>query len=395
VKDTAPIEFPTQEAMQIDLIEMFRGAVRLALEAILEQQVRDMVGGGKWQRLSNRRDLRNGSYFRRLLTSMGLVEVRVPRTRESGSPVEVFGRYRRRQSEVDEAIAQAYVNGVSTRGMGDVTEALLGETVDRSTVSRVTKRLDDQVEQLRKAPITDTFPYLFLDGTFLDARWARKVENVSALVAYGVNSNGDRRMLAVTIGSEESEESWTELIRQLIDRGLRGVDLVVADAHAGLAAAVRHHFPEARQQRCVVHFLRNILAKVPHRLQARLARELSPLFKAGSLVEAKRRLEDLRHRFVKHVPEAIAILDAGFPAATQFYAFPRSHWRKIRSTNGLERLNAEIKRRIRSVGAFPDRASALRLITAVVLRATRSWATRRYLGDMRVHRKEQELKQAA
>lgn len=394
MKDVAPFPVPTQDAMQIDLQDLFLGAVRLMLESILEQEVREMVGGGKWQRLSNRRDLRNGSYFRRLLTSMGMIDVKVPRTREGGAPTEVFGRYQRRQEEIDDAITQAYVHGVSTRGMADVTEALLGENVSRSSVSRVTKKLDAAVDELRKAPIAETYPYVFLDATFLDARWARKVENVSALVAYGVNENGDRRLLAITIGSEESEESWTDLIQQLVQRGLRGVELVIADAHAGIAAAVRHLLPEAKQQRCVVHFMRNILAKTPHRLRARLARELSAIFKAGSLAEAKKRLESVRERFEKHVPEAFEVLDNGFSAATQFYAFPRSHWKKIRTTNGLERLHGEIKRRIRSAGAFPDRASALRLITAVALRVTAIWGTRRYLGDMRHHFKE-EIKQAA
>jgi len=380
MSESAPFEEPMQAAMRIDIKDLVRGGVKLMIETALEEEVREMVGGGKWQRLSNRRDLRNGSYFRKLLTTMGLVEIQVPRTRDSGSPVDVLGRYQRRQDEIDAAITEAYVGGVSTRKMGEVTEALLGEDVSKSTVSRLTKKLDDAVERFRNAKITESFPYLFLDATFLDARWARKVENVSALVAYGISANGDRRLLAITIGSEESEASWADLLKQLVDRGLRGVELVVADAHAGLRAAVRHGLPETRLQRCVVHFMRNVLAKAPHRLRARLGREISTIFKAGSLAEAKRRLEAVKQRFAKHVPELIDALEAGFPDATQFYAFPRTHWIKIRSTNGLERLHAEIKRRTRAVGAFPDRASALRLIVAVALREPARFSRRlRYL----------------
>ena len=208
---------------------------------------------------------------------------------------------------MDEMMVEAYVSGVSQRKMGDVTEALLGERVGRSTVRLVAKRLDGAVEALRSAPIEGPHPYLYLDATFLDARWARKVENVSALVAYAVDTDGHRRLLAITLGPEESEDSWSELFEQLLERGLSGVELVIADEHAGLAAALRRFLPEVRRQRCTVHLQRNVLAKVPHR------------------------------------------------------------------------LHTEIKRRIRSAGAFPDRASALRLITAVALRTTAVWSERRYL----------------
>ena len=236
--------------------------------------------------------------------------------------------------------------------------------------------------------------YLYLDATFLDARWARTVENVSALVAYGVSADGRRRLLGITIGAQESEASWAELLGQLLERGLTGVELVIADEHAGLAKAVRGLLPEAKRQRCVVHLERNVLTKAPARLRGRLAREVAAIFQAANLGEAKKRLEKLRGGLGEHVPEAIACLEAGFASATSFYAFPEAHWKRIRSTNGLERLHGEIKRRIRSVGAFPDRASALRLITAVAIRATAIGSDRRYL-DMGLGGKEEETKDAA
>ena len=271
------------------------------------------------------------------------------------------------------------MKGVSTRGMGDVTEALLGERVSRSTVSRVTKELEAQVVALREAPIAGPIAYLFLDATFLDARWARTVENVSALVAYGVDKDGHRRLLGITIGPEESAASWEELLQQLLGRGLSGIRLVVADAHAGLAKAVRRLLPEARVQRCIVHLERNVGAKVPARLRGRVAREVSAIFNAPSAKEARARLDRFRGGLGKQVPEALEILANGFAAATQFFAFPEAHWIRIRTTNGLERLHGEVKRRIRAVGAFPDRASALRLITAVALKAAEIWGARRYV----------------
>jgi len=205
------------------------------------------------------------------------------------------------------------------------------------------------------------------------------VENVSALVAYGVGEDGHRHLLAVTLGPSESQESWADLLRQLLERGLTGVKLVIADGHAGLAAAARQALPEAQLQRCTVHLTRNVLAKAPWRLRGRLGKETSAIFEAPNLKEARARMETLKAGLGKQLPEAMECLNDGFAAATLFFSFPKAHWKRLRSTNGLERLHGEVKRRIRSVGAFPDRASALRLITAVALETSSVWDHRRYL----------------
>jgi transposase-like protein len=374
-------EFPVvaQEAVRQDLRAMLRGAIRASLELFLEAELEALVGAEWYARVGGRRDRRNGAYTRRLLTSLGEVDVSVPRSRDSGSPSEVVGRYRRRTAEVDALLTSAYVNGVSHRKAGELTEALLGERVSRSTVSRVTKQLDEQVEALRRAPIVGAYPYLYLDATFVDARWARTVENISALVAYAVGPDGHRRLLGVALGVEESEASWSELLEHLVDRGLTGVQLVIADEHAGLGAAVRKWVPEAQRQRCTVHVQRNVLTKVPQRLRKRVAREVAAVFTAASLADARTQLARLVARWGKELPEAMACLKHGFPAAATFYAFPKPHWKRIRTTNSLERLHGEIKRRTKAVGAFPDRASALRLITAVALKVTAIWSARRYL----------------
>lgn len=387
----------TQERVQTDLQTLFRCAIRTALEALLEEEVCALVGAHCGQRGGGRKGYRNGSYMRGLITSAGSVELKVPRTRSSGSAADVLGRYARRTSDVDSAIVSAYVNGVSTRKLAGVTEALMGEGVSRSTVSRVTKSLEAKVEALRHARIDGPVPYVYLDATFLDARWARSVENVSALVAYGVAADGHRRLLGITIGAQESEESWADLLAQLNERGLSGVRLVIADGHKGLEAAVRKHLPEAQQQRCVVHLERNVLTKAPQKHRARLAREVSKVFKAPSLKDAKKQLSMLKLSFGKTLPEAIECLEQGFTAATRFYAFPSAHWKKIRSTNGLERLHGEIKRRIRAVGAFPDRSSALRLITAVAVDVTNIWDDRRYLDMELLNEREaaDKLKETA
>jgi putative transposase len=377
--ESVVFERPTQGQVNGDLRELFRGTIRLTLEMLLAEVVKEMVGAKRYERIGSRKDSRNGTYLRRLLTTMGLIEVGVPRTRESGSAGEVLGAYKRRSGELDEAICQAYVNGVSTRKMQAVVESLAGTGVSASTVSRITERLDAKVEELRSMPISESIVYLYLDATFLDARWARKVENVSALVAYGVDKAGKRRLLGVSMGSEESEESWSELLRQLCERGLHGVRLVIADDHKGIEAAVRHQLPEAERQRCTVHLQRNMLHKIPQRLRGRLAPRFSQLFKAKGLKEAQELRAKLAGEFASLIPEAFEILDRGWAAATRFYRFPKEHWVRIRTTNGLERLHGEIKRRIRAVGVFPDRDSALRLVTAVALQSAATWEDRRYL----------------
>ena len=388
-------EFPmvAQGEIQQDLQAMLRGAIRAGLEVVLAAELERLVGADWYARVTGRRDRRNGVYVRRLLTSLGTIELTVPRTRGSGSVNPVVGRYRRRTAEVDALLTAAYVDGVSARKAGDLTAALMGERVSRSTVSRVTERLDAQVAALQRAPITGAQPYLYLDATFLHARWARTVENVAALVAYSVGPDGHRRVLGVTLGAEESEASWSTLLEQLVHRGLTGVRLVIADAHAGLAAAVRRWLPEVQRQRCTVHLMRNVLTQVPARLRPRVGREIAVLFRATSLAAARQRLAEVETRWGKQLPEAMTCLREGFTAATVFYAFPPAHWQKIRTTNGLERLHGELKRRTRAVGAFPDRASALRLLTAVALKVAAIWGDRRYVDVSLL--KPQEVDHAA
>jgi len=396
MNEVAELELPTQENFRTDLRALCQGAIRVALEVVLEEEIRELVGARKWERQAQRIDSRNGTYLRRLITSMGAIDLAVPRARDGGSAGgAVFERYKRRSADVDDTMVAAYVHGASTRDIGQITEALMGEHVSRSTVSRAAKTLAIKVEDLRKAPIEGPIPYLFLDATFLDARWAREVENVSVLVAYGVGLDGHRQLLAITIGAEESEASWSDLLAQLNERGLSGVQLVIADAHAGLAKAVRHHLPEAQQQRCVVHLQRNIVGKAPQKLRARLAKAVWQVFLAPSKTEARRRMAELAAGLGRQLPESMACLDAGFEAATKFYAFPRAHWHRIRSTNGLERLHGEIKRRTNAVGAFPDRGSALRLVTAVALNVTAIWTDRRYLDMSQLKSKEVVVAKAA
>jgi transposase-like protein len=380
MEEIETIDLPTQEDIREDLRSVFQASIRATIECLLEEEVRALVGAEKWERVGvSRKDVRNGSYLRTVLTSMGQLELNVPRTRGAGSAGEVLGRYRRRTDEIDAAIVSAYVSGVSTRKVGDLTEALTGKKVSRSTVSRITKSLEERVTALKNSPISEPITYLYLDATFVDIRWARKVENVASLVAYGIGQDGHRKLLGVSIGAAESEAAWSELLNALTSRGLTGVRLIISDAHPGIKAAARAYLPEAEQQRCTVHLTRNVTAKTPRRLQSRVAREVSSIFNADGHKAAKKALQDFKDGLGKELPEATLCLENGFGNATKFFAFPKAHWKRIRSTNGVERLNGEIKWRTRAVGAFPDRESALRLITAVAIEATEVWSDRRYL----------------
>ncbi|MBM4283345.1 MAG: IS256 family transposase [Deltaproteobacteria bacterium] len=312
--DVPDIDLPSHEDVRTVVRSLFLGAIRVTLEMLLEEEVRELAGVGRWQKPLARKDRLNESYLRGPMTSMGHLDLAVPRTRASGSAGEVLGRYKRRSAEVDDAITSAYVQGVS------------------------------------------------------------------ALVAYGVGDDGHRQLPAITIGPSESQASWADLLRQLLERGLSGVRLVTADGHAGLAAAARQALPEAKLQRFTVHLTRNVLAKALWRLRGRLGRETSAIFEAATPKDARARLDALVAGLGKQVPGAMGCLTEGFAAATQFFAFPKAHWKRLRSTNGLERLHGEVKRRIRSVGAFPDRASSLRLFTAVALQGTGIWDDRRYLA---------------
>jgi len=376
--------------VKADLGALFRGAIRTVLEYLLNEEVAQLIGAERYQRIASRTDYRNGSYLRRLATALGWIEVTAPRPRSGPAPQSVLERYQRREESLNALVREAYVGGCSTRDLEALTETLLGEGISRSTISRVTEGLADEVETYFRRPLPKAYPYLFLDATFLDARWAGAVEDVSALVAYGVDEDGHRELLGLALGCEESEQSWAELLEQLNERGLHGVRLVVRDEHAGLRRAVRRFLPRAEQQRCWVHFLRNIVAKVPLRLRNQVLAELKKIWKADSADEARQRAEAWLVRWEGELPEAVKILRAGLEASLTFYRYPRGHWKRIRSTNALERLHLEIKRRINALGAFPDRKSALKLIGACALRVARKWGERRYLDTrlMRDERKE-------
>ncbi len=365
-------------------------AVKAVLEEVLESELASHLGAAPGERTQGRRGYRNGSYTRGLHTRVGEIEIEVPRDRAGTFRPGVFERYRRMESPLEEALLRAYLEGVSTRRVGDLAEALSGEGVSAGTISRLNGRLSERLQQWRERPLGAAYPYLFLDGISLAVRWGGACERVSVLVALGVSEAGHREVLACVAGFRESEESWRGLLRSLTQRGLRGVRLVISDACAGLKAAVADFLPAAAWQRCSVHVMRNVLDKVPQSRRAEVAASLKTIWLQESAPEARHKAARVREQFQKSLPAAMRTLEAALEDSLAFHAFPREHWKMLRTNNPLERLMKEIRRRTKVAEQFPSEESALLLVTARLQRIHESWSERRYL-DMSLLR---DLEQA-
>jgi putative transposase len=370
----------TQLARHVD--GLVRTAVEDTLNALLDAEADQLCGARRYERSPDRTDYRAGSYTRTLHTKAGEVELRVPKLRHATFESQVIERYRRRETSVEEALVEMYLAGVSVRRVEDITEALWGTRVSPSTVSALNQKIYARIHDWRNRAIAGEHPYVYLDGVWLSREFGGEVRPVAVLVAIGVNAEGFREILGVAEGAKEDAESWRGFLRHLKGRGLKGVRLVVSDKCLGLVEALGEFFPEARWQRCVVHWYRNVMRVVP----TAKVREVVALLKAihaqedreaalakGEQVVAK--LEGMR------LGKAAAVVRTGVAETLSYMAFPREHWTRIRTNNPLERLNREIRRRTRVVGAFPDGESALVLVAARLRHmAGTKWGTRRYLN---------------
>jgi putative transposase len=304
----------------------------------------------------------------------------VPRDREGEFVREVFERYKRMSGDVEEAILEMYLSGISVRKIAGVTEALSEVRVGKDAVSRIASRLEEQHKEWRERSLEGkAYPYLYLDATYLKVSWGAGVSAMALLVCVGVDEEGFREVLAVEVAGSEKGTAYASLLRSLIDRGLWGVRLVVSDDHEGIKSAVAGELPGAEWQRCTVHFERNILAHVPTSSMAEVAEDLKAIFKVRRAKTARALAEEFSELYAKRFPKAVALFEAGIDDALTYLSCPGSHHAKLRTTNMLERLFKEIKRRTRVVGVFPSETSASTLATAVVLRSSEEWALRRYL----------------
>jgi transposase-like protein len=387
VEATAELQ-PLQSVVQIDegriqahLDSVVRSTVEETLNALLDAEADWLCGAAKYERSEGRKDTRAGSYERQLQTKAGEVSLKVPKLRTLPFETAIIERYRRRESSVEEALVEMYLAGVSVRRVEDITEALWGTRVSPSTVSELNQKIYKQIEQWRQRPLVGEYPYVFVDGLWLKRSWGGEVKNVSVLVAIGVSQTGFREILAVSEGAKEDKASWTQFLRELKERGLRGVKLFVSDKCLGLVENLFEFYPEAKWQRCAVHFYRNVWTAVPTGKVKEVAAMLKAIHAQEDATAAREKATQIIEKLkAMKLARAAEIVAEGVEETLSYYSFPSEHWRSLRTNNPLERLMREIRRRTRAVGAFPDGKSALMLVAARLrhVAATR-WGTKRYL----------------
>ena len=381
-----------QEQLTKHLDKVVRGTVEETLNALLDAEADRLCQARRYERTDARKDTRAGHYNRKMGTRVGEVNLKVPKLRTLPFETAIIERYRRRESSVEEALIEMYLAGISVRRVEDVTEALWGSRVSPSTVSNLNKKLYGRIKKWLKSPIEGEFVYVFLDGIWLKRSWAGEVKNISVLVAVGVDQFGYRQVLGVQEGAKEDKESWMAFLRHLKGRGLHGVQLFISDKCLGLIESLADFYPDAKWQRCVVHFYRNVFTAVP---KSRV-KDVAAMLKAIHAQEDREAAEEKIDAVVKKLKKmklanAAAIVEQGAPETLSYYDFPSQHWRSLKTNNPLERIMREIRRRTRVVGAFPDGESALMLVAARLRHiAGTKWGTRRYMNMDRL----QELAKA-
>jgi transposase-like protein len=366
-------------------LDVMREAMTLVLQELVEAEAAQAIGAGRYERTDERTTHRNGSRTRLLSTKAGDVELHIPKLRE-GSFLPVLLEPRRR---IDRAlwavVMEAYVHGVSTRKVDDLVRALgIDAGISKSEVSRICGELDAVVGAFRERRLDHTgFPYVFLDATYVKAHEGASVVSKAIVIATGVTAAGDREVLGLAVGDSEDGAFWTAFARSLRARGLSGVRLVISDAHQGLKAAIAAVFLGAAWQRCRVHFLRNVLARIPKGRAEMVLALIRTVWAQPDPAAVREQLDAVADKLSSGFPVVAAMLREAREDVTAFAAFPLAHWRKIWSTNPLERVNKEVKRRSDVVGIFPNEAAVLRLAGAVLLEVHDEWAIaeRRYLAE--------------
>ena len=369
------------QAVLLDDPGFLRGIVERALQAVLEEEMTAHLGAARYERGDERRGYRNGHKPRTLTTRVGPLELRVPQDRAGTFSTELFARYQRSEQALVTTLMEMYLQGVSTRKVAAITEELCGTAFSKSQVSALVGRLDPELAAWRTRPLAAAaYPYLAVDARYEHARVDGRVVTLGVLVVAGVRDDGRREILAVEEADTESEATCHELFNRLKERGLRGVELVTSDDHRGLKAAVARHFQGASWQRCQAHFGRNLRGMVGAKHRGRLGEELRGVFAAATAAQARAAARACAQGWRTSHPQVAAKLEEDLEDCLACHAFPAAHRARIRTTNGLERLNQELKRRTRVVRIFPNRAAVERLVTALAMEQSEEWVGgRRYL----------------
>jgi len=383
-----------EDQIRDHLGELVRGSVEETLNKLLDAEADSFCNAARYERTAARQDTRAGHYQRKLHTRAGEVTLNVPKLRQQKFETAIIERYRRRESSVEEAMIEMYLAGVSVRRVEDITQALWGTRVSPGTVSNLNKKIYDRIEKWRNRPIEGSIPYVYLDGIVLKRTWAEQVRNISVLVAIDVDTEGYRRVLGVREGTKEDKAGWTGFLRHLKKRGLKDVELVISDACIGLFESIGDFYPDAKWQRCIVHFYRNVFSVVPRGRVKKVAMMLKAIHASEDREAANEKaLSVIKKLRTQKLHNAAKKLEDSIHETLTYYDFPSEHWRRIRTNNPLERILREVRRRTRVVGAFPDGNSALMLVAARLRHvAGTRWGTRRYLNmDLLAELKREEI----
>jgi transposase-like protein len=369
-----------------DGVDLIRESVRLVMQELIETEATEKIGAAPYERSETRTNERNGSRPRLLATQAGDIELAIPKLRKGSFFPSILEPRRRIDQALYAVVMEAYVAGVSTRAVDDLVAALgIASGISKSEVSRICAGLDEVVGAFRTRQLDHVeFPYVYLDATYLHVRnQTSQVVSMAVVVATGITANGDREILGCDIGDSEDETFWRGFLRSLRARGLGGVKLVISDQHAGLVAALTKSFQKASHQRCRVHFARNLLALVPRSHTDMVAAVFRTIFAQPDDAAVSSTWDQVRDQLAVMFPKVGPLMDGAKTEVLAFTAFPRAHWQKIWSTNPLERINKEIKRRSRVVGIFPNEAAVIRLVGAVLADMHDEWqaSDRRYLSE--------------
>lgn len=378
--------------------DFLRPLVQKVVQDVLEAEMAEALGADKGERTDSRQGYRSGYYRRSLITRVGKIELRVPQDRAGRFSTEVFARYQRSEKALVTTLAEMYVQGVSTRKVKTITEELCGHAFSASTISELNKNLDEQLVAFSHRRLDQEYAYLIVDARYERVREAGHVQQRAVLIALGISWDGRREVLGVELANRETETSWKGFLQRLKERGLRGVEFVVSDDHAGLRKAIREVFTEAAWQRCYVHFLRNALDYLPRKGDDDCLTELRWLYDRRDLEEARRDLAAWLKKWSGKYAKLCDWVEENIEDTFTFYRLPRAHHKHLKSTNLLERLNQEIKRRTLVVRIFPTADSALRLIRALAVEIHEDWIEQhRYLNMelLREQKKQQLRKEAA
>lgn len=394
---------PSREEWKAALVELvkegdyLRTVVQEVVQQILEAEMDEALGAEKGERTANRRGYRSGYYQRTLVTRVGKLELRVPQDRQGHFRTEVFERYQRSEKALVAALAEMYVQGVSTRKVKAVTEELCGHEFSSATVSRINTSLDEELAKFAERRLEEEYPYLVLDARYEKVREDGVIRSQAVQVAIGINREGRRCVLGVALANRESTTSWREFLLALKRRGLRGVELVVSDDHEGLKNATREILTEAAWQRCYVHFLRNALDHLPRKANDDCLVELRWLYDRHDIEQARQDLAVWLRKWQGKYPKLCDWVEANIEETFTFYRLPAEHHKHLKSTNMLERINEELKRRTLVVRIFPNAASCLRLVRALAQEIHEEWIEgTRYLNmDVLEEHKREQLRRRA